>query len=107
MRVRRARRGEEDDGVSLATIRIGGVHTTPIEAKGVVSYVHNATSTGLEEGVWRRRYASRMAFDPELAAKVVAASYNQGGAYIRRVAMPARSKVLVDLNGRVREVICE
>ena len=83
------------------------MHGVAVEAKGVVSYVHNATSTGLEEGVWRRRYASRMTFDPELAAKIVAASYYQGGAYIRRVAMPARCEVLVDLNRRVREVICE
>ena len=83
------------------------MHGVAVEAEGVVSYVHDATSTGLEEGVWRRRHTSRMAFDPELAAKVIAASYYQGGAYVRRITMPPRSKVLVDLNGRVREVICE
>ena len=83
------------------------MHCIAIEAEGIVANIDHTAEAGLEEGVRGRRNTPGMAFDPQLAAEEVATSNDKSRPYIRSVAMPTRSKVLVDLNGGVWKFVGE
>ena len=75
------------------------MHGIAIEAKGGVTNVNYAAMAGFKQGVWWGWHPPGMAFYPQLAAKIVSASDYKSGTDIRRIAVPTRRKVLVDLNG--------
>ena len=83
------------------------MHGIAIEAKRVMTDVDDTACAGLEERVWGGRYTPCVSFNPKLATKIVSPSNDEGWANIRRIAMPAGGKILVDLNRRVWEIVSE
>ena len=97
MRVRRTRRGEEDNGVTLPTVWVCSMHGASIEAERFVTKVNYTPTAGVEEWIWRGWDVATVALDPELTSYVVAPSYNKSGTHIGGVPVPSRGKVLIDL----------